>query len=271
MKGVIIMDDNIKPNEYMDDNGNLRCRKCHCITYEDYQKALSGEKLLIPFRMMCECDKQTELERQEHEAIKKANNRRQNCFEGVSAMYGCTFASDKYSQDEAGRVARKYVNEYNTIRQRKQNGLMFYGPVGTGKSFYAAAIANALIGNGLYVRFSSIQRVVSAIDISDRSAYINDLVACDLLILDDFGRENNSPYTQQIAFEIIDGRTASQKPLIITTNLSLKRIANPANDDEARLFTRILSACYPVETNSTSKRLETARQLYDESKQFYNS
>ena len=263
-----VIEKTTRNTEYIDENGNFRCVKCNDIVLEAEYR---DNAIMSGFRLKCSCDKQREKAEQDRIAAEKTNERRKNCFEGVAAMYNHTFANDKYIEDKAGQIARKYVDGFQTIREKKQNGLMFYGSVGTGKSFYAAAIANALTDKGLHVRYTSLQRILSTVDINDRPAYINVLKSCDLLILDDFGRESNSPYAQQIAFEVIDGRTSSQKPLIVTTNFSISRISNPANDDEARLFNRILLACFPVEVNAVCKRTETAKQLYNENKQFYNA
>lgn len=61
----------------------------------------------------------------------------------------------------------------------------------------------------------------------DKEWYLNNLVSCDLLIVDDFGMERQTDYAREQVFNIIDGRYLARKPLIVTTNLSLHELKHP--------------------------------------------
>ena len=61
-------------------------------------------------------------------------------------------------------------------------------------------------------------------------------------------------------FNIIDGRYLTRKPLIVTTNLSLKAMKNPKDLAEQRIFDRVLEMCIPVCFDGESLRQEKAKQ-----------
>lgn len=90
--------------------------------------------------------------------------------------------------------------------------------------------------------------------------YLNSFLACDLLILDDFGMERQTDYAREQVFNIIDGRYLAQKPLIVTTNLSLSELKHPKDIVEQRIFDRVLELCVPVCFDGESLRQENAKQ-----------
>ena len=62
---------------------------------------------------------------------------------------------------------------------KKENvGLLLMGPVGTGKSFFAGCIANALLEKGvpvLMTNFSRILNTLSGMHFEDRNQFIDSL------------------------------------------------------------------------------------------------
>ena len=50
------------------------------------------------------------------------------------------------------------------------------------------------------------------------------LIACDLLILDDLGMEFPSAYVNAALYNVIDTRMLAKRPTIISTNLTLKEL-----------------------------------------------
>ena len=53
---------------------------------------------------------------------------------------------------------------------------------------------------------------------------------------------------------MIDVRCRSNKPLIITTNLSLQEMKNESNIARKRIYDRILAMCIPVQVQGTNMR-----------------
>ena len=109
-------------------------------------------------------------------------------------------------------------------------GLLLWGDVGTGKSFFAGCVANALLDKGvpvLMTNFAKILNSLTGIYPQDRNEFINSLNQYSLLIIDDLGVERNSEFALEQVFHVIDSRYRSMKPMIITTNLTLEELKHP--------------------------------------------
>ena len=76
------------------------------------------------------------------------------------------------------------------MRWKNGSGLLIWGDVGTGKSFFAGCIANALLEKGvpvLMTNFSRILNTLTGMHFEDRNQFINNLNRYSLLIIDDLG------------------------------------------------------------------------------------
>ena len=60
-------------------------------------------------------------------------------------------------------------------------------------------------------------------------------------------------------FNVIDARSRSGKPMIITTNLSLTELNNPKDLEHKRIYDRIKVLC-PVNFGSNGRRAEQAQE-----------
>ncbi len=139
---------------------------------------------------------------------------------------------------------------YNHARQfaSKLNGwLVIQGPFGCGKTHLAAGVANFVVDIGIPTLFLTVPDLLDSL----RFAYNNpdatfeerfeDIRRSALLIMDDFGTENATPWAQEKLFQILNYRYINNLPLVITTNLSLNqlegRISSRLQDPE--LVTRV--------------------------------
>lgn len=133
------------------------------------------------------------------------------------------------------------------------DGLLFWGDVGTGKSYLAACIANALIDKEVPVRMTNLSDVIDH-DFADRRDFIHRLCNVPLLILDDFGMERDTRFGLETVYQVINGRYLSGKPLIVTTNLTLDELKHPNDTDRARIYDRVLAMTTPVKFSGDSLR-----------------
>lgn len=151
-------------------------------------------------------------------------------------------------------------------------GLLLWGDVGTGKTFIAACIANALIEKGVSVlmtNFSKILNSLSAMFDVDRNKFIESFNRYSLLIIDDLGIERNSEFALEQVFNVIDSRYRSKKPLIITTNLTLDELKHPKDLAHARIYDRVLERCVPLKVNRQNiRQLNAANTLRSAKKLF---
>ena len=127
-------------------------------------------------------------------------------------------------------------------------GCLFWGGVGTGKSYLAGCIANALMEKEIPVHMTNFALILNdlAASFENRNEYISRLCRYPLLILDDFGMERGTEYGLEQVFNVIDSRYRSGKPLIVTTNLTLDDLRNPEDTAHSRIYDRLLSMCVPV-------------------------
>lgn len=139
--------------------------------------------------------------------------------------------------------------------------MLFWGSVGTGKTFAAACIANALTEQGIPVlmtNFSKILNSLSGMLSEDRNRYLASFGEFDLLIINDLGIERNSEYAQEQVYNVVDSRYLRRLPFIITTKLTLAELKDPKDIAHARICDRILERCAPVRFSGRNYRTENA-------------
>ena len=182
-----------------------------------------------------------------------------------SEMDKWTFDIDDGTNPAITKVAMNFVKNFAEMKKRKK-GLLFYGSVGTGKTFTAACIVNALIDRGIPCLMTNFPRLVNTIQgmYDGKQQYIDGLNKFDLLVLDDLAAERDTDYMNEIVQNIIDCRYRAGLPTIITTNLSGEEIKNPADIRKQRTYSRLLEMCIPVEVKGADRRREKLKHDYNE-------
>lgn len=165
---------------------------------------------------------------------------KKDCFGTADAMREWTFENDDGSNPKMEYI-HNFVDRWEEVCE-KGLGLLIWGGIGTGKSFAAACIANALIEQGVSVIMMKLSDYIDSPQ-EERQALLKQMGNCKLLIIDDFGVEYNHEYVQKEIYKVIDHRYENGKPLIITTNLPLSVFDNPENDNEKRVFSRLQEMC----------------------------
>ena len=210
----------------------------------------------------CACDRKAYEEEQkyfrdkEHRELVSRNT--SICFD-ESRMEEWTFENADMS-DAVMHKAKNYVDNWEEMK-RSHIGCLFWGPVGTGKSYIAGCIANDLLKREVTVKMTNFNTIIDDIfPLTDKTEYINALASYQLLIIDDLGVERNS-----------DRRIRSGRPLILTTNLPLKEIKSETMLDKRRIYDRILEMCTPVYVGGTSKREAIASMKMEKAKTLLNT
>ena len=158
--------------------------------------------------------------------------------------------------------AKSYVSNWAELSP-KGIGLLLFGNVGTGKSYAAGCIANALINELHSVRFVSTSEAVNHLQGCfgfEREEYIKSLMRPELLILDDLGAERNTSYGKEQIFSLVDKRILTGKPLIVTTNISIKSMKESRDIDDRRIYDRIISVCAPICFDGQNFRKNIAKE-----------
>lgn len=131
---------------------------------------------------------------------------------------------------------------YNQARMFSQNlkgWLLLQGGYGCGKTHLAAAIANFTVSIGVPTLFITVPDLLDSL----RYAYgpaeysfedrFEEIRRSPLLVLDDFGTQNATPWAQEKLFQILNYRYINSLPLVVTTNLLPEEI-------EGRIRSRLL-------------------------------
>ena len=249
------------------------CKKCH--TAKQVLKEFNGQMLKHNKECDCEYAQEKETEKLIQEQKKNENIARlrydafpscKNSPDNSDNMRNWTFANDKGYQRKIRGIAENFVKNFDTFRKNGK-GLLFYGGVGTGKSYMAACIANALVELEIPVLmtdFATISATVSGI--YDKQGYYESLNKYSLLILDDLASERNSSYMHEIVHKVINSRCDAGLPMIITTNLTLEELFEPKPQylHDQRIFSRITSKCVPIPVTGPDLRVETSYNELDE-------
>lgn len=143
--------------------------------------------------------------------------------------------------------------------------------LGTGKSFAAACIGNHVMSCLRPVVMTSFVKILqqfSSFKNGDEEELIDRLTEPDLLILDDLGAERNTDFALEKVYNVIDSRYRSRKPIILTTNLTLKEMKENTDIRYARIYDRVFEMCYPIKFEGSSRRRIEAKERFDKMKSF---
>lgn len=236
----------------------LYCEVCG----EPLEKMIPGGPVLgmdrFPVKCLCPRTKyeKEERERKAREYAEIVSRNRMICFKDKT-MYDWNFDHDDGTVSLM-KLARKYVDSFPEMIH-KSAGLLLWGDVGTGKTYMAACIANALIEQEYTVKMTNFATIINDLFASeDKNEYIECLMRCSLLIIDDLGAERSTEYAVENVFNVIDRRYRTGKPLIITTNLHIDTMRNETSIDKKRIYDRVFEMCAPVQMKGVSKRKASA-------------
>ena len=245
----------LRSDENIGNDGLIYCSKCHT----PRQKRIEVSGKTIEPRCMCACQTEDydrrEQERKHREFLDiVAKNRSIGLPD--SSLRKHTFENDLGYNPKQMRMAKRYVLHWEELR-KNATGLLLWGDVGTGKSFIAGCIANALLDKGVPVIMTNFARLLNKLTdmyAGDRNAYIDSFKRYPLMIIDDLGVERNSEFAREQVFSVIDSRYRSQLPMIVTTNLSLEELKDTTDLSKARIYGRVLERCLPIRVNEQNIR-----------------
>ncbi|UVY50385.1 MAG: AFG1-like ATPase [Bacteriophage sp.] len=258
------------PDDYIGSDGLLYCGQCN--TRKEREIIwFDGKPKKVP--VMCKC--RAEEEKMKKEQMQKEEEMRSIQRAKISSMMDDTFRTACFANYQIRngnerhlKVAKKYCIEFSKMYERNQ-GLLFWGTVGTGKSYTAACIANYLLEANTSVVMTSFVRILQEMQGFDREreeTFTNKLNSVKLLIIDDLGAERSTDYALEKVYGIIDNRYRAKKPLILTTNLTLRQMQEATDIRYARIYDRIFEMCYPMEFSGVSWRKREAAQRYEETR-----
>lgn len=240
---------------YTDENGVLRCSVCH----EPRKAFIEAMGRELP--VSCSCSDREAAEQKRQERIAFAKHKAETCILYDGSYNSFTFAGDNSPDSAASKQCRAYVENWEAMEQNNF-GLIFSGTLGTGKSYFAAAVINALRAQGVTTLIVTTSRLINALRASrDPLGVTDELNSFQLVALDDLGAERDTDFAVEQIENFINDRILTNRPLIVTTNLTGKELNAPPDMRYARIFDRILVMCpRPVILTGSSRRVDKRQE-----------
>ena len=144
----------------------------------------------------------------------------------------------------------EYCKDYAENFKVDSQGLFMYGKTGLGKTHLSLAIANEVINRGYDVYYGSIQSIMDKLEgehfgrLPREDSIKEDILTCDLLIIDDLGTEFSTQFTNAELYNIINSRMLASLPTIISTNLNMNEVAEKYSQRVASRIIGSMEALY---------------------------
>lgn len=251
---------------YTGEDGLQWCAKCK--TPVQVVAEVKELKIRKVVNCACKCCFAKAEQEEERKRREECERNRRICFTETN-MGGWNFANDDHKNQRMSETMKNYADRFAEFRKMGK-GLLLFGDVGTGKTYFAACIANALIDRDYKVLMTNFVELAYQIEgrYNAKQEFIDSLNRYDLLVVDDLGveRDSASGYMQEMVYNIIDSRYRAGLPFIVTTNLTADQLKNPADIRYKRIYDRILERCFPLEVKGESRRRQALRDTHADMK-----
>lgn len=259
--------------DYEDENGILICGKCgeprqRFMLFDDPTDDDPEHKSELKVVTMCRCEREEEeREKRKEEAAKDMEKiqRLRNASLLDEKLRGATFGAFKVTKynERNLKLCRRYAMKFDQMVEKDQ-GLIFWGSVGTGKSFAAACIANYLLNRKVPVVMTSFVKLLEVFQSGrdEETSILNRLGYAKLVIFDDLGAERGTDYALEKVYNIVDSRYRKNLPMILTTNLTIEDMKSEVDMRYRRIYDRVFETCYPMQFTGPSWRMKEASRRY---------
>jgi len=136
-----------------------------------------------------------------------------------------------------------YCKAYAGNFSLTNKSLLMLGNAGLGKTHMACSIAKVCMEKGFVVMYSSAQSLFSKIEqtrFTDEDV-IEDILNCDLFILDDLGAENMTSYSLSVLYNIVNTRMINGRPCIYTSNITSQAALQKRYGE--KISSRLMGSC----------------------------
>lgn len=171
----------------------------------------------------------------------------------LSALYSKLEPKTK-EQVTAKEMMKNFIN--NGIKNGEN--LIYTGEYGSGKTFYGILTANTCyqyhrVEDYFYTKTSSLLSCIKNDFNTDSRETFDKAVNTDLLILDEFGRDNWSDFDKLTMFNIIDDRYSNMLSSIFITNMSKNELFKYL---EPSIVSRLIEGTVFVDFGKTDLRMQ---------------
>ena len=207
--------------------GDPNCPHCGGAGYVRYDVPMGHEKFGKLESCVCRAKDVAESARSRLFAMSNLDRLTHLTFENFSANGN---AKAKFMSGLDRENLHKAFEVCEAFAKNPQKWILLEGGYGCGKTHLAAAIANFAVNSGMPTLFITVPDLLDSL----RFAYADpettfeqrfeEIRSAALLILDDFGTQNATPWAQEKLFQIINFRYVNKLATVITTNLMLDEI-----------------------------------------------
>ena len=173
-----------------------------------------------------------------------------NALSGLSAMRLTDFGSmrldyyDNVVDPKLGVSPREhmadiiaYCRDYTANFATTADSLLLQGATGIGKTHLCLAIARGVTEQGFGVVYGSVQPLIRRLEAEhfgrEQGNSEDQLISCDLLVLDDLGMEFDTPFSRACLYNILNARLLEGRPTVVSTNLSISAMKERYGDQIA--------------------------------------
>lgn len=153
---------------------------------------------------------------------------------------------------------------------RRGRGAYICGPVGTGKTHLASAVARLLVDGGTSVRVTDMLGVLAAIKGTyggdgTEDGVLSRLSRVGCLVLDDLGKESPTDWTLGQVFRVVNDRYENMRPVVVTTQYGkgdlIRRLAKNGDEETAvAIVSRLSEMCDKYELQGKDRRLSNGKR-----------
>lgn len=193
---------------------------------------------------ICECAKKL-LKEQAYKNLNMSVNLNNFKFSNFFTDYypdDCIVSEkSKNTPRDLAKANLKYCENYAYNFSNQSENILMQGGTGLGKTHLSLAIAGCCIEKGFGVIYSSAESLLHKLELDKfqnaQEDFLESILSCDLLIIDDLGTEFYNQFTISAFYNIINTRLLEGKATIINTNLTSEELLNKYS---ARVASRII-------------------------------
>ena len=169
--------------------------------------------------------------------------------------------------DSARRIAEQYVEGFLQEGGFRKSGLLFVGRPGVGKTHLAVGVLLELIERyRVHGRFSEFTSMIHQIQATfdpgspeSKREILDPLMNAELLVLDELGSQQATPWVRDILYLIINHRYTRQLPTLFTTNYLLEEVPKKGAKPAPLVRANLDRGADPPDTLTPSVELLAAR------------
>lgn len=198
----------------VDDSQPATCKFCGKKLEE--QGLLDGDQIFWIGHVECDCPQKREhdqREREREERLRKAELEKKVLSSGIGKRYA--------SAEVCLEAGKRFLDSFEGSGGK---GLFISGPVGSGKTYAASALARAFVTAGYRAVFTTSLKMLDEIRASydgNREGGIGRFSRCDILFIDDIGKENANAWALTTLFQVINDRYEAMLPTIYTSQYAI--------------------------------------------------